>query len=126
MNMEATKLDMEITGQLAVGLPHNGMRHREFVLRAALAGDTIGAQLAYPDGPYSLIAVDQLRRQLVRVGTIPLEQITTDYLSRELLDLDYKVIQAAERRLEKKLMQASAESSTGDASNTSSSVTATD
>ncbi|WP_052697997.1 hypothetical protein [Luteibacter yeojuensis] len=124
--MEATKLDMEITGQLAVGLPHNGMRHREFVLRAALAGDTIGAQLAYPDGPYSLIAVDQLRRQLVRVGTIPLEQITTDYLSRELLDLDYKVIQAAERRLEKKLMQASAESSTGDASNTSSSVTATD
>jgi phage FluMu protein gp41 len=119
MSMDSTKIDMEITGTLAVGLPHGGTRHREFVLRAALAGDTIGAQVAYPDGPYSLIAVDQLRRQLVRVGTIPPEQITTDYLTRELLDLDYKVIQAAERRLEKKLMLASSDSSTGDASSTS-------
>lgn len=117
--------ELQISGELSVGVPYEGVRHRQFTLRAALAGDTIAAQIAYPEGPYSLVMIDQLRRQLVSLGAIPAGALTTDLLASELLDLDFKVIQAAERKLEKKLMLASALSSTGDASSTSSSGTAT-
>lgn len=118
-------LEPLISGVLAMGVLYDGERHLDFTIRAAVVGDTIGAEAAYPEGPYSLFMADHMRRQLVKLGTIPIPAVTTDFLAAELHDTDLKIIQEAQNELEKKFMRARERLLSGDASNTSSLDTAT-
>jgi hypothetical protein len=66
------------------------------------------------------------RRQLLSLGDIPPEALTTELLRESLAETDLAVISGADAELEKKLAPPSAVTPTGDALNTPSSDTATD
>lgn len=117
---------LTITRDLAVGIYFAGTRHKRFTLRAPVAGDLIGAHEAYPGAPWHLTTIEVYRRQLLSVGDIPTESLTTELLRESLLESDLAIIADADAELEKKLAPPSAATPTGDESNTPSSAMATD
>ncbi|MCU0213324.1 hypothetical protein N8A88_22300 [Pseudomonas shahriarae] len=117
---------LTITRDLAVGIYFAGIRHTRFTLRAPVAGDLIGAHEQYPGAPWHLTTIDVYRRQLLSVGDIPAENLTTELLRDSLMEIDLAVIADADLELEKKLKPQSAATPTGDESNTPSSGTATE
>lgn len=117
---------LTISGELSIGVYYAGTHHKSFTLRAPVTGDMIDAQQEHPGGPLQLVTVDVYRRQLLNLGDIPAEALTTDLLRGALHECDLGIIAQADETLEKKLMPPRAASPTGDASNTASSETATD
>lgn len=117
---------LTIQGELAIGVYYAGTRHKQFTLRVAMSGDLVGAQQDYPQGPLQLVTVDVYRRQLLALGDIPFEALTTDLLLAELTEADLAQLGTADEVLEKKLKPPSAASLTGAASSTPLSDTATD
>lgn len=117
---------LTITRDLAVGVYFAGTRHTRFTLRAGVAGDLIGAQEQHPGAPFQLITIEVYRRQLLSLGDIPVENLTTDLLRESLLETDLAIIADADAELEKKLTPPSAATPTGDESNTLLSGTATE
>lgn len=113
------------SGELAVGVYFAGTRHKSFTLRVPMAGDLVGAQQEYPQGPLQLITVDVFRRQLLALGDIPVESLTTELLLDELTETDLARLGQADEMLEKKLAPPSAVPTTGGASSTPLSDTAT-
>jgi len=113
------------SGELAVGVYFAGTRHKRFTLRVPMAGDLVGAQQEHPQGPLQLITVDVFRRQLLALGDIPVESLTTELLLDELTESDLALLGQADEVLEKKLAPPSAVLKTGDASSTPLSATAT-
>lgn len=110
---------LTIKGQLEIGVWYAGMRHKEFTLRVAVAGDMVVAQQQHPEGPLQLITVEVYRRQLLSLGEIPAEALTTELLLEELTETDLALISDADITLEKKLKpQKAAPPATGDASST--------
>ncbi|UCZ84460.1 hypothetical protein LGQ10_29815 [Pseudomonas sp. L5B5] len=110
---------LTIKGQLEIGVWYAGTRHKEFALRVAVAGDMIAAQQQHPEGPLQLITVEVYRRQLLSLGQIPADALTTELLLEELAESDLALISEADVGLEKKLKpQKAAQSPTGDASST--------
>jgi hypothetical protein len=91
-----------------------------------MAGDLVAAQELHPDGPFQLVTLEVYRRQLLSLGDIPPEALTTELLRENLAETDLAVIADADAALEKKLAPPSAATPTGDASNTPSSDTVTD
>ncbi|OEC55619.1 hypothetical protein [Pseudomonas sp. AP42] len=116
---------LTITRDLAVGVYFAGTRHKRFTLRAPVAGDLIGAHETYPGAPWHLTTIEVFRRQLLSIGDIPAENLTTELLRESLLESDLAIIADADAELEKKLAPLSAATLTGDESNTPSSGTAT-
>ena len=112
---------LTIGGELQIGVYYAGTRHKSFTLRTPVTGDLIGAQELFPHGPMQLITVDVYRRQLLSLGDIPTEALTTELLRDALTESDLGLIADADAALEKKLMPPSAASPTGDASSTDSS-----
>jgi phage FluMu protein gp41 len=106
------------SGVLAVGVYFAGTRHKSFTLRVPMAGDLVGAQQEHPQGPLQLITVDVFRRQLLALGDIPVESLTTELLLEELTETDLARLGQADEVLEKKLAPPSAVPTTGDASST--------
>jgi phage FluMu protein gp41 len=117
---------LTITDELPIGVFYAGLRHKRFTLRVGLAGDLISAQQEYPEGPLQLVTLEVFRRQLLTLGDIPTESITTDLLRSALAETDLAAIAKADEALEKKLMPQSAASLTGGALSTSSCATAID
>lgn len=117
---------LTISGELIIGVYYAGTHHKSFTLRAPVTGDLIDAQQEHPSGPMQLITVDVYRRQLLSLGDVPAEALTTDLLRGALHECDLAVIADADAALEKKLMPQSAALPTGDASSMPSSETATD
>ncbi len=113
-------------GTLKVGVYYAGKRHTQFTLRVPMAGDLIAAQEAHPNGPLQLVTLEVYRQQLLQLGDIPAEALTTELLRSELAEVDLGVLAEADEALEKKLAPPSAASPTGAASSTHSSATATD
>jgi|GEM_PF-825669 len=113
------------TGTLPVGVLYAGRRHRAYTLRLQLVGDLIAAQEAYPQAGVRLIALDLFRRQLLALGDIPPEAITTDLLRNGLAEVDLQALERADAALGEALAPARSGSSTGAASSTPSSDTAT-
>ncbi|MGE7992553.1 hypothetical protein ACQKPE_16235 [Pseudomonas sp. NPDC089554] len=110
---------LTIKGQLEIGVWYAGMRHKEFTLRVAVAGDMVVAQQQHPEGPLQLITVEVYRRQLLSLGEIPAEALTTELLLDELTETDLALISDADITLEKKLKpQKAAAPATGAASST--------
>lgn len=104
---------LTITRELAVGVYYAGTRHKSFTLRVPMAGDLIAAQEAHPNGPLQLVTLEVYRQQLVALGEIPAEAITTELLRAELAEADLALIGRADEELEKKLAPPSAGSTTG-------------
>ena len=109
------------SGDLAIGVYFAGTRHKHFTLRVPMAGDLVGAQQEYPQGPMQLITVDVFRRQLIALGDIPTESLTTELLLEELTETDLARLGQADEMLEKKLAPPSAVPATGDVLSTPSS-----
>lgn len=127
MNSPSNDWDgLTITGELRIGVLFAGSRHKKFTLRVPVAGDMIAAQKAYPEGPLQLFSVATYRRQLLSLGDIPLESLTTELLLDQLAEVDLAILAAADEALEKKLaLPSEAAPSTGEESNTGLSGTAT-
>lgn len=117
---------LTITRELRIGVYYAGLRHKRFTLRVGMAGDLISAQELHPNGPFQLVTIEVYRRQLLSLGEIPAEALTTDLLREGLAETDLSVIANADAELEKKLAPPSAASLTGDASSTGSSDADTD
>jgi len=115
---------LTISRELPIGVYFAGIRHKVFTLRVGLAGDLIAAQEQHPEGPFQLVTLEVYRRQLLALGDIPGESLTTDLLREALTETDLAAIAQADADLEKKLTPPSAAFSTGDALNTPSSDTA--
>jgi hypothetical protein len=113
------------SSELAVGVYFAGTRHKSFTLRVPMAGDLVGAQQEHPQGPLQLITVDVFRRQLLALGDIPLDSLTTELLLDELTESDLALLGQADEVLEKKLAPPSAVPPIGDASSMPLSDTAT-
>ncbi|OAN31150.1 hypothetical protein [Pseudomonas oryzihabitans] len=116
---------LTITGTLAVGVYYAGQRHKAFTLRVPVAGDMVAAQQDYPSGPLQAITLATYRRQLLALGDIPADQLTTELLLEELAEVDLARLAEADEALEKKLAPPSAVAPTGGASSMPSSDTAT-
>ncbi|WP_426111325.1 hypothetical protein [Pseudomonas sp. DSP3-2-2] len=118
MSVQANKQwdGLTITRELPIGVYYAGTRHRTFTLRVGVAGDLIAAQEEHPDGPFQLVTLETFRRQLLSLGAIPAEALTTDLLREGLTESDLSVIALADEELEKKLAPPSAASSTSAAS----------
>lgn len=91
------------TGQLRIGVLFAGSRHKTFTLRVPVAGDMVAAQQAHPQGPLQLITVEAYRRQLLSLGDIPLDSLTTELLLEQLAEVDLATLAQADEALEKKL-----------------------
>ena len=117
---------LTITGQLRIGVLFAGTRHKAFTLRVPVAGDMVAAQQAHPQGPLQLITVEAYRRQLLSLGDIPLESLTTELLLEQLAEVDLAMFAEADEALEKKLaLPSEAAPLPGDGSSTPLSGTAT-
>lgn len=116
---------LSITRELKMGVYYSGLRHTSFTLRVPVAGDLVAAQELHPGAPFQMIMLEVYRRQLLSLGEIPAEAITTELLLGDLTESDLAIIADADAELEKKLAPPSAATPTGDESNTPSSVTAT-
>ncbi len=117
---------LTISGDLSIGVYFSGTRHTRFTLRVAVAGDLITAQEQHPNGPFQLTTIEVYRRQLLSLGDIPVEHLTTELLREGLTESDLAIIADADAELEKKLTPPSAATPTGAGSNTPLSDTATD
>ncbi|PHN55662.1 hypothetical protein AO268_04280 [Pseudomonas sp. ICMP 8385] len=115
---------LTISGELNIGVYFAGTRHKRFTLRVGVTGDWVAAQEVHPNGPFQLAALEVFRRQLLSLGEIPIEHLTTELLREALLESDLAILAKADGDLEKKLMPLSAATPTGGESNTSSSDTA--
>lgn len=115
---------LTISADLRIGVYFAGTRHKRFTLRVGVAGDLIAAQEQHPNGPLALATVEVYRRQLLSLGDIPAENLTTELLREGLAEIDLAVIADADAELEKKLTPPSAATPTGAESNTPSSDTA--
>ena len=109
---------LTITRQLNVGVYYAGTFHKEFTLRVPVTGDLISAQEEHPNGPLQLVTVEVYRRQLLSLGDIPGEALTTELLRASLTESDLGLIADADEELEKKLVPQSAALPTGEKSNT--------
>lgn len=109
---------LTIKGELPVGVYFAGVRHKAFTLRAGVTGDLIAAQELHPDGPLQLITLEVYRRQLLSLGDIEAQHLTTDLLRDGLLEMDLAAIADADLSLEKKLKPQSAASKPGGESST--------
>lgn len=117
---------LTISDSLSVGVYFAGTRHKTFTLRVPMAGDLIAAQERHPNGPLQLVTLEVYRQQLLSLGDIPAESLTTELLRAELAEADLALLAEADADLEKKLAPPSAALPTGDASSTPSSDSATE
>jgi hypothetical protein len=98
---------IQASGTLPIGVTIDGVTHRTYVLRGALVSDNIAATdelVARGEGPDQLrIATALMSRQLVSLGTLAPQQITTD-LMRGLHIADWNHLDKESAALEKKLL----------------------
>lgn len=98
------------TGLLPIGVERDGVSHREFTLRPGIMRDSVEAieELGADAHPMRLNAA-LIARQLLQLGSLPLDDITTD-LVLDLCDDDWAAVEAAREVLAKKQKALSAPS----------------
>ncbi|WP_048795376.1 phage tail assembly protein [Serratia marcescens] len=101
------------TGTLDYGVQYNGKIHRDFEIRLQTVGDEIdvgdeiGSDLVDVNFTVHLLA-----RTLLRLGSIPAEDISPQLLRDNLVYEDYNALLRASGRAKKKLMPMSQEEKT--------------
>lgn len=109
------------TGTLAYGVQHNGVIHRDFEIRLQTVGDEIEVVAEVgSDIIDANFTVHLLARTLLRLGSIPAEEITPELLKDNLIYEDYTALLKAGRGAKKKLMDMKSESETTDSTASSS------
>lgn len=96
-----------VVGSLEFGIEHNGCLHYEFEMRLPTVGDNIEALLRHGSESAMRVGLEMYARSLVRLGTIPTDQITYELLAAGLVDDDYDVIEGAAQELKKKQKRSS-------------------
>ncbi len=109
------------TGTLAYGVQHNGVIHRDFEIRLQTVGDEIEVVAEVgSDIVDANFTVHLLARTLLRLGSIPAEEITPELLKAGLIYEDYTALLRAGRGAKKKLMDMKNGSETTDSTASSS------
>ncbi len=109
------------TGTLAYGVQHNNAIHRDFEIRLQTVGDEIEVVSEVGgDIVDANFTVHLLARTLVRLGTIPEEELTPELLKDNLIYEDYTALLKAGRGAKKKLMDMKNGSETTDSTASSS------
>lgn len=88
--------------QLIYGIEHGGKLHVDFDLRVPTIGDNIDAVTDAAGGNDLSVNVALLARCLTRLGDIPKEAMTYDFLRANLVDDDYDVLWGALAEVKKK------------------------
>jgi hypothetical protein len=101
------------TGTLTFGVMYNGVIHRDFEIRLQTVGDEIdvGDEIG-SDVVDVNFTVHLLALTLLRLGSIPKEDITPDLLRGALVYEDYNTLLRAAFNAKKKLMPEKVESET--------------
>lgn len=108
-----------ITGELEYGIEYDGVRHYDFELRTFTVNDNVEALVEVGSGAAMRVTQAMLARALVRVGSIPKTDITTELVGTMVED-DYDLLLAKQGELKKKLKRPSATSSPSDSQSSSS------
>ena len=95
---------MKQSGTLPIGVLIDGTRHTAFELRPATVGDNVEAMEALGNVSAIRISAAVYARQLVSLGTLAKEQITTE-LILSLSPVDYGALEEAQEALKKKLLE---------------------
>jgi predicted TIM-barrel enzyme len=94
-------------GVLPIGVEVDGVLHRDFEIRGATVGDNIDVteEMAEADEAATPLRIGtaMMARQLVKLGTLLPEQITTE-LVRTMHTADWNKLDAESSALEKKLL----------------------
>lgn len=90
------------TGKLTYGVEVDGVTHTDFELRLPTIGDNIDAVEKVGATSNLKVHLAMMASCLVRLGTLPAEQVTYELLSQNLVDDDFDVLVAKEAELKKK------------------------
>lgn len=116
-----TQPDKEVlaTGTLVYGVPYQGRRHYNFVMRLPTMGDNIDALEAHQDASVVRIDLAMFAACMQRLGDIPEDDITFELLAT-MVPTDLDVIYAEMSEAKKKLLLPSADSEPSESSSSSS------
>ncbi|AMG89701.1 phage tail assembly protein [Bordetella bronchiseptica] len=112
-------------GRLVYGIEHDGQMHFDFEVRLPTVADNIAALEEVGSSSGMRVTTAMLVSSIVRLGAIPQEQITYEFLATGLVDEDFDVLTAAQDRLKKKRKDWSESLSTTGAPSSSSDATDT-
>lgn len=101
------------SGTLEYGVQFNGEIHRDFEIRLQTVGDEIDTVAEVgSDVIDANFTVHLLARTLIRLGSIPEDELTPELLKDNLIYEDYMALLRASRGAKKKLMDMKSESET--------------
>lgn len=92
------------TGTLPIGLVVDGIRHTAFELRPATVGDNVDAIEELGDASHIRVSAAVYARQLVALGSLPKDRITTS-LVLGLSPEDFNALEEAQALLKKKQVE---------------------
>lgn len=95
---------MTQTGTLTYGVEHEGVVHTEFELRLPTIGDNIAALELVGAASNMKVNAAMLAASLLRIGTIPKETLTYEFLCENVVDDDFDTLVDAQVVLKKKRM----------------------
>jgi hypothetical protein len=93
------------TGKLKYGIEVDGVTHTDFELRLPTIGDNIDAVEQVGATSSLKVHLAMMARTLMRLGTLPAEQVTYELLLQNLVDDDFDVLVAQEMELKKKRIE---------------------
>ncbi|MDB0571449.1 hypothetical protein LBW59_11780 [Ralstonia solanacearum] len=114
MEQKAPSETVTHAGQLRVGVMFNGVRHVEFEVRAPVIEDQLQALVAVGQGEgeggsplirNARMELAMLAQQLVRLGDIPTEEVTLDFLLGSLPPEDFDALFEASEKAKKKRLE---------------------
>jgi len=94
------------TGTFHLGIEYEGKRHYDFTLRMPTVADNIAALEAYPEGSAYKLEIVMYALCMEKIGEIPKDAISYDFLAARLTHADYDVIVDALGEVKKKLLRA--------------------
>ncbi|WP_036666020.1 hypothetical protein [Paludibacterium yongneupense] len=113
---------MTQTDSLKFGVEYpadSGQMHYDFELRLPMIADNIAVLQHVGTVSNMQVRTAIFARCLVRLGTIPTETLTSDFLAGNMVDDDFDVLAAAETELKKKRMRSNPPSPSTDSPSSS-------
>lgn len=105
--MSAAKLPMTHSGSLEYGVEYQGELHYDFEMRLTTVGDNIAALEQVGAASGLSITLAMYVAALTRLGTIPKEELTFEFLKVAMADGDFDVLGVAQAQIKKKRRRSS-------------------